>query len=185
MSVIGTILFGIVMGTTVGFIFEKAKVTDPVQIIGQFQLKRFTMLKVFLSAIATSICVYIILNMLGFGRLNWKFFALLPDIVGGCLLGIGIVLSGTCPSTLFGQLGVGYKDSYFTFLGAFLGAYTFHLLKPSLHYWVQHSYPYEKITLDQVLFGYPLTPFLTISLIFLILYKLEKYRPWRQDLPIS
>ncbi len=176
------IFLGIAMGTMVGIIFEKSKVIDPEQLIGQFQFKRFTMLKVFLSAIATSLIIYFVFNSLGYGRLNWKTFALVPDMIGGTLLGLGIALSGTCPSTLFGQLGVGYKDAKITLLGAMIGAFSFQWLKPSLQGWVKESWPYEKMTLDQLGFGYDLTTFLFISCLVFILYVLEKYRPWKEDM---
>ncbi len=176
------ILLGTIMGTMIGIIFEKSRVIDPEQLVGQFQFKRFTMLKVFLSAIATSLIVYCAFNLFGYGRLNWKTFALTPDIIGGALLGLGIALAGTCPSTLFGQLGAGYKDAKFALLGAITGAFAFHWLKPLLQEWIKKSWPYEKITIDQFGLGYNLTTLLFFSCLVLILYALEKYRPWREDM---
>lgn len=182
MSIFFVIVLGVMMGTIIGVIFEKSQVIDPEQLVGQFQLKRFTMLKVFLSAIATNLIVYFVFNIFGYARLNWKIFALIPDIIGGTLLGLGIALAGTCPSTLFGQLGAGYKDARLVLLGTITGGFIFHWAKPSLQEWVKESWPYEKITLDQLGLDYNLIVLLFVGCIILILYILEKYRPWREDM---
>jgi len=181
MVIFFTILMGIMMGTAVGVIFEKSKVIDPEQLIGQFQLRRFTMLKVFLSAIGTGIVVYFFFNLFALERLNWKVFSLLPDLLGGALLGAGIALAGTCPSTLFGQLGAGYKDARFVFLGAVTGAIIFYYSKPALQIWIKECWPHEKLRLDELGLGYNLTAVLVVCSIVFVLYLLERYRPWRVD----
>src|SRR3546814_7801523 len=50
MSVISAILIGLAMGLVFGFALEKSRVFEPGIILGQMQLRNFTMLKVFLSA---------------------------------------------------------------------------------------------------------------------------------------
>lgn len=144
------IFMGILMGIIFGFSLEKSGVLDPETIIGQLQLRRFTMLRVFLSAIVTGLIVYLILYFMGYERLNWKVMSLGPDIVGGIILGTGIAFAGACPGTVFGQIGVGYKDSIIVLFGAIIGAYAF--LK-----WGNHliallpKEPSEKHTLDSIL----------------------------------
>jgi len=43
------------------------------------------------------------------------------NILGGCLLGIGMTLSGSCPGTVFVQVGTGVSAGLYTLGGAVLG----------------------------------------------------------------
>jgi uncharacterized membrane protein YedE/YeeE len=97
------------------------------------------------------------------------------DIVGGLLLGIGIVLAGACPGTVFAQIGAGYKDAWVTLLGAITGALFYAKFKPFLQTLLGTSWPNEKLTLDGLL----ACPFWVIALIFIgfivfILFLIEK-----------
>ncbi len=176
------LLSGVCMGIVFGFLLEKSRVFEPGMIIGQLQLRNFTMLKVFLSAIASSMVVFATFFALGFDRLNWKFTVYTADIIGGVLLGIGIALAGGCPGTIFAQIGVGYKDSIATACGALCGALTFILVQPWLKPMLD-GYPHEKLTFDTI-FGLsvPATALLFLVGIIFVLMALELYRPWRRDI---
>lgn len=175
------ILGGIVCGVVFGFAFEKSRVLEPAIIVGQFQFRRFTMLKVFLTAIATSASVFLILHVAGFERIMWKITTLPIDLLGGAILGIGVALAGACPGTVYGQIGVGYKDAWITAVGALLGATVF----PSFHAWVMGivSPTQGAITsLDQLLGVSPVWLWLgLIAIIGLILFTLERHVKWPQD----
>ncbi len=183
MTVVSTLLLGLVMGAIFGFALEKSRVIDPKMIIGQFQLRKFVMLKVFLTAIATGLLVFALFFSLGFDRLSWKSTIVSYDIAGGLLLGIGIALAGACPGTVFAQIGAGYKDAILTFFGALAGALVFVKAKPFLPQLLGTPWPQEKITLD-VCFG---SPFWVVAVglvccIVVFLYWIERKFPWRQDL---
>lgn len=179
---IETIFVGLLIGGIFGFALEKSRVFEPGIIIGQFQFRNFIMLKVFLSAIATGLVIFSFFQLLGFERLSWKVTVYKADIVGGLLLGGGIALAGSCPGTLFAQLGAGYKDALVTLFGAFLGAFTFSKLQEPLKNFLT-GYPNEKLTLDSVLdVPYWLTAVVFLSSLFVVLYFLESYRNWKDDL---
>ena len=116
---------GLFIGTLFGLFLERSGVLNPTVIIGQMQWRRFKMLRVFLSAIITGLIIYSVLEYLGYERLNWKVLKINKDIVGGALLGIGIAFAGSCPGTVLGQIGAGYKDALITIMGGFAGAFTF------------------------------------------------------------
>ena len=182
-----TILLILGLGLTMGIIFgialEKSRVFEPGMIIGQFQFRNFTMLKVFLTAIMTSLVVFAIFFGTGFERLNWKTTIYTADIIGGLLLGIGIALAGACPGTLFAQIGAGYKDSIATFFGALLGAVAFIELKPWLSTVLLNGNPQQKLTLDTMLnLSFTSTACILLLVFALILLGLEWYRPWKKDL---
>jgi len=117
-----TFFLGGLVGLIFGFAFEKSKVFNADSIIGQMLFKRFIMLKVFLTAVLTSMIILNVMQYFGWVSLCLESLSVYQHIVGGSLLGIGIGLSGACPGTVFAQMGVGYKDSFFTALGCFFAA---------------------------------------------------------------
>src|SRR3546814_13379499 len=82
MSVISAILIGLAMGLVFGFALEKSRVFEPGIILGQMQLRNFTMLKVFLSAVATGLVVLAALNGFGVVSLSPKATLYAADVVG-------------------------------------------------------------------------------------------------------
>jgi uncharacterized membrane protein YedE/YeeE len=163
------ILFsGIPIGILFGFLLVKSRVFDPSVIFNQFRLKDWTMMKVFLTAIATGLVIYSILFSAGFERLIWKVTILHTDIIGGLLLGVGVAMAGACPGTVFAQLGAGHRQAIFTFLGGIVGSLLYSFLKPyTVNLW--NLWPNEVVTVDALLglsFGY--TALLMFSCIILL-----------------
>lgn len=181
MSVISAILIGLAMGLVFGFALEKSRVFEPGIILGQMQLRNFTMLKVFLSAVATGLVVLAALNGFGFVSLSPKATLYAADVVGGLLLGVGISLAGGCPGTVLVQIGAGYRDAWSTLLGGIAGAMTFGYLEPVLHPWISGG-P-GKLTLNQFV-GLPFWPvaLAAAALLVVVLVLLERWRPWRGEL---
>ena len=183
MAIALTLLLGIFMGIIFGFTLEKSRVIDPEVIIGQFQLKNFIMLKVFLTAIVTGLCVFSVLFFLGFDRLNWKVMSIGPDIIGGLLIGVGVALAGACPGTVFAQIGAGYKDSLATLAGAVLGALTYAATKPIVMAFLPLQTPSEKVTIEHWL-GVSFWQAALVLAVFIIdaLWLLEKRFPWKREI---
>ena len=182
MSLFTAILLGLAMGAVFGLALEKSRVFEPGVILGQMQLRNFTMLKIFLTAVITGLVVLAVLNGLGLTRLFPKAALYGADLVGGALLGVGISLAGACPGTVAAQIGAGYRDAWFTLAGGILGAVVFSYLEPVLNPLLLSGGP-GKITLANVT-G---LPFWALALGFaglLVagLVALEKWRPWRSEL---
>src|SRR3546814_11997278 len=83
MSVISAILIGLAMGLVFGFALEKSRVFEPGIILGQMQLRNFTMLKVFLSAVATGLVVLAALNGFGVVSLSPQATLFAVEVGGG------------------------------------------------------------------------------------------------------
>src|SRR5262245_26575521 len=132
MSVTFAVAVGIAMGIVFGFAFEKSRVFEPGMIVGQMQLRNFIMLKVFLTAVATGAIVLAVLNGLGYVELQPRAAAYAPNVFGGLLLGAGISLTGACPGNTLAQIGAGYRDAFFTLVGALFGAVTFSYAEPAI-----------------------------------------------------
>lgn len=135
-------LLCVACGIVFGISLHKAHVSYPDVIRGQMLLKQFTLFKFYLSALATSMFTLSILAMLPpthrsfmitcnhyFNKLVEK--SIMSSIVGGFLMGTGMTLSGSCPVTIFSQLGSLVPNAGFTFLGSLSGVLFYSLLKPA------------------------------------------------------
>ncbi len=122
MSILFGVVVGVLMGVAFGFAFEKSRMMEPGSLIGQFQFRRFIMMKMLFAAVATSLVVLAALNAAGLIQLSVKAALVGNMVVGGVLLGVGIVMTGACPGTAAAQAGAGYKDAWATILGGLIGA---------------------------------------------------------------
>ncbi len=182
MSVLNAVIVGLLMGIVFGFVLEKSRVFEPGLIVGQMQLRNFTMLKVFLTAVITGLVLIGIMHGFFGGKLHPKALMYGANILGGLMLGEGITLAGGCPGTVLAQIGAGYKDSWLVLLGGIAGALTFGYLEPTLKPVLLSGGP-GKHTLDAVT-GVPfwMLAFGFALLLVIVLVALEKWRPWQADL---
>lgn len=174
------IITGALMGIVMGFAMEKGRVFEPGMMIGQFQMRNFIVLKMFLSAVATTLVVMVILTAVGAATLHPKAAIYPATILGGLLFGAGMGLVGACPGTVAAQIGAGYNDAWMVLVGGFLGAMAYGYVEPAMSAW--NTGP-GKITLEASL-G---VPFITLAIIAVVLivvalFILERFRPWRHDL---
>lgn len=177
---ISFILIGFVMGIVFGLALEKGRVFEPGMIIGQLQLRNFIMLKMFLSAIATSLVVISVLYSLGLVDLHIKSLNLLGIVAGGVLFGVGMALAGACPGTVMAQVGAGYKDAWAIVAGGILAGVVFGYAEPTIAAWSTSHGPVTVMSLTGI-------PFLGLALLFSVLiivglYFIEKRKSWRDEL---
>jgi hypothetical protein len=182
MSVATAIILGLAMGAAFGFLLEKARVFEPAVILGQFQMRSFLMLRVFLAGVAAGLVVLAIMTGFGWARLSPKALLPMADIAGGLLLGVGIALAGACPGTVLAQIGAGYKDAWFTLAGGILGALAFTYAEPHLAPMLRLA-GQGRLTLDSVT-GVPFWMLATGFAVVLVaaLVGLERWRPWREEI---
>jgi hypothetical protein len=176
------IFYGLLMGLVFGLALEKSRVFEPGMIVGQLQLRNFTMLKVFLSAATTSLLVLAAMHGIFGVELHPKPTFYAAQVVGGLVFGVGMALAGACPGTVMAQIGVGYRDAWFVLLGGVLGAMTFGYTHDRVSAAFFAEGPGE-IRVDTLL-G---VPFWAAALVFAGLLAaglaaLERWRPWRRDL---
>lgn len=183
MSVFAAILVGLGMGAVFGIALEKARVCEGGVIVCQMQMSRHAMLKTFLAAVATGLVVLAFLVGFGFAKLSPKATLLAADLVGGAILGVGIVIAGACPGTVLAQIGTGYKDAIFTFVGGLFGALIFTYLEPNILKPVLTAGSYGRLTLDQFLgVPFPAVAMLFAALIVGVLVFLERVSPWQEEI---
>jgi uncharacterized protein len=140
------------------------------------------MLKVFLTAVATGAVVLAVLNGFGIVQLGPKATLFGADIVGGLILGVGIALAGACPGTVLAQVGVGYRDALFTLLGGIVGATAFGYAEPMVRPILLEGGLGRITFADLTGAPYWLLALFLAAVLVAVLYGLEKWRPWRQEM---
>jgi len=183
MTVFSAMLLGLAMGAIFGMALEKGRVCEGGVIVCQMQMSRHAMLKMFLSAVATGLVVLSVVVGFGLAKLSPKATLFAADIVGGAVLGVGIVIAGACPGTVLAQIGTGYKDAIFTFIGGLFGALAFTYMEPNVLKPVLTAGSYGKLTLDQVLgLPFPAVAMAFAAIIIGFLVWLEKISPWQAEI---
>lgn len=182
MSVLTAVLIGLAMGIVFGFALEKSRVFEPGMIVGQMQLRNFIMLKVFLTAVATGTIVLAMLQGFGLVKLYPKPTLYGADIVGGLVLGAGIALAGACPGTVLAQVGVGYRDAFFTLIGGIAGAIAFGYAQPILQPVLLSGGPGKITFADVTGISFWILALGLAAVLVAVLLIIEKWRPWQQEM---
>jgi hypothetical protein len=113
-----------VIGIGFGFFLERAGFNSARKLAAQFYFTDLTVFKVMFTAIITAMVGLYYLSVIGFVDITLVYLTptyLLPDIVGGLLLGIGFVIGGYCPGTSCVAAATGRIDGLSYILGIFAG----------------------------------------------------------------
>ncbi|CAF0956308.1 unnamed protein product [Rotaria sordida] len=151
------IVSSIALGIIFGFLMNKGSVCLSTIIRRQMLFARVAMLKMFFSAIGTSMLSIALLTLIdestyrnvlnGFIKRNERI-DVRHLITGGCLMGVGMVLAGSCPGTIFVQIGAGLRNALITALGGMCGVLFYYLfLQKRL---TKHEVPKSSIALQQL-----------------------------------
>ncbi|CAF3579584.1 unnamed protein product [Rotaria sordida] len=135
-SDIRTILYAIIFGILFGFFMNKGTVFVAPTIRKQMLFQRFAMLKMFLAAVGTSMLSVALLTLCcrklyekilnGYIEHNSRR-GILHYLFGGTLIGLGMIICGSCLGTVFVQVGSGIVNSLFTCLSGLLGTYFYYI----------------------------------------------------------
>ncbi|CAF2410020.1 unnamed protein product [Rotaria sp. Silwood2] len=190
------IVLSIALGIIFGFLMNKANIYLAPMIREQMLFTRLAMIKMFLAAVGMSmlsvVCIILINESTyrnvfnGFIKRNERINAF-HLIMGGSLIGVGMVLAGSCPGTIFVQIGSGLRNSLITCLGAICGVLFYYLFLHKLL--TKHELPKSSIVLQQLpdLIGIKR---IYVNLIFgliciSIAFILEYFFPYKYDLTKS
>lgn len=182
LSLLPIIALGLIIGFVFGIALEKSRVFEPGVIIGQMQLRSFLMLKVFLAATITGMLALAALTAFDAASLHPKALNWQGNLIGGLILGGGLVLAGACPGTTLAQIGAGYKDAWFTFVGALGGALAYGYLESSIKPVLLDNNA-GKVTYHNLL-GVPYwgMALVVAGVLIVALIILERLRPWQREL---
>ncbi|MFW6324151.1 MAG: YeeE/YedE thiosulfate transporter family protein [Desulfovibrionales bacterium] len=88
------LITGLAMGVIFGFALEKGRVFEPGVIVGQFQLRNWILVKMFVTAIVTTLIIIMVLHSTGIISLSPKAFVFPGSVAGGLIFGAGMAISG-------------------------------------------------------------------------------------------
>jgi len=148
-----SLVLALVIGIGFGFFLERAGFGSGRKLAAQFYFTDMTVLKVMFTAILTAMLGIYYLSVVGFMELSLVFLNptyLVPQIVGGLVLGVGFVIGGYCPGTSCVSAATGKIDGMVFLAGILAGIFVFGELFPLLEGFY-NSTPMGQITLPKLL----------------------------------
>ncbi len=145
-----SLVLAVLIGIGFGFFLERAGFGSGKKLAAQFYFKDMTVLKVMFTAIVTAMLGIYFLSVIGFMDLTLVYLTptyLVPQIVGGLILGVGFVIGGYCPGTSCVSAATGKIDGAVYLAGIFIGIFIFGEMYPLLEGFYT-STPMGQITLS-------------------------------------
>jgi len=127
------LLVAFIIGIGFGFFLERGGFGSARLLAAQFYFTDMRVFKVMFTAIVTAMVGLFYLSWIGFVDLSLVYLGdtyLLPQAVGGLILGIGFVIGGYCPGTSGVAIATGRLDAIVYSLGGFFGIFVFGELFP-------------------------------------------------------
>ena len=162
-----SLLAAFLLGIGFGFFLERAGFGSARTLTDQFYFKDLRVFRVMFTAIVTAMLGLFYLGWMGLVDLSLVYVAptfLLPQVVGGVLLGVGFVVGGYCPGTSVVAMATGKLDAIVNVAGIFFGTLVIGMLWP----WIEgfaNATPLGPLTLPAVL---GLSPGLVVFLVVLM-----------------
>eukprot|EP01090_Pellita_catalonica_P013545 TRINITY_DN324_c0_g1_i1.p1 TRINITY_DN324_c0_g1~~TRINITY_DN324_c0_g1_i1.p1 ORF type:complete len:374 (-),score=51.47 TRINITY_DN324_c0_g1_i1:79-1200(-) len=181
------------IGVIFGFAMEKGRVFEPDVIVDQMLMKRFQMVKMFLSAVSSSVLAMIALSKIPATRpyfLHARSFiysnsrpGILATTIGAMLLGAGMSLCGACPGTVAVQLGAGVLQAPFVVIGGIIAGGFFAKFVDSFRPLIAAS-PVKTKSVEGIFANqkYEAVALPLVGMLVTVVVALEYFFPWKQEL---
>lgn len=128
-----SLIIAFLIGLAFGFFLERAGFGSADKLAAQFYFYDMRVFKVMFSAIITAMLGVFFLGAFGLLDINLIYFTptfLIPQIVGGFILGFGFILGGYCPGTSVVSASTGRVDGLLFLIGVFIGIFIYGELYP-------------------------------------------------------
>ena len=148
-----SLVIAFLIGIGFGFFLERAGFGSARKLTAQFYLTDMAVFKVMFTAIITAMLGVFYLGWIGFLDVSLVYITptyLLPQIVGGLILGIGFVVGGYCPGTACVAVSTARIDAVVYLAGVIAGIFVFGEAFPILRGFYNAT-PMGQITLPQLL----------------------------------
>lgn len=122
------LVIAVLIGVGFGFFLERAGFGNGRKLAAQFYGYDLTVFKVMFSAIVTAMLGLFYLSWIGYVDLSLVYVSptyLLPQILGGLLLGVGFAIGGYCPGTSCVSAATGRYDGFVYLIGIIFGIFVF------------------------------------------------------------
>ena len=123
-----SLVIAFIIGIGFGFFLERAGFGSSKKLAAQFYFTDLTVFKVMFTGIITAMVGVYYLSVIGFVDLSLIYLTptfLLPQVVGGVILGVGFVVGGYCPGTSCVAASTGRIDGMVYLLGVIFGIFVF------------------------------------------------------------
>jgi uncharacterized protein len=147
-----SLVVAFITGIGFGFFLERGGFNSAKKLAAQFYFTDLTVFKVMFTAIITAMIGLYYLSVIGFVDLSLVYLTptfLLPQVVGGLLLGFGFVIGGYCPGTSCVAVATGRIDAMVYLGGIIFGILVFGEVFPLVSSFYV-STPMGQITLPQL-----------------------------------
>jgi len=148
-----SLVVAVIIGIGFGFFLERAGFGSARKLAAQFYFTDMAVLKVMFTAIVTAMLGAFYLSVIGFMDLSLVYLTptfIVPQVVGGLLLGVGFVIGGYCPGTSCVSAATGRLDGMAYLGGVILGIFVFGELYPLIA-GMANATPLGEVTLPQLL----------------------------------
>jgi hypothetical protein len=143
-------IVGLIMGVIFGASLVLTELTNPDKIIGALRLKDFYAIRTVAVSLLVAILGTWILDLFGTAHFDIKPAIILPVLIGGALLGIGLGLTGFGPATGLASAASGRIDALVTVIGMIFGAHVYILIYPSIVVPLERTLNFGSKTLPQM-----------------------------------
>ncbi len=123
-----SLIIAVVIGIGFGFFLERAGFGSAKKLAAQFYFTDMAVFKVMFTAIVTAMLGILYFSWIGWLDLSQVYVSptfLLPQILGGLILGIGFVVGGYCPGTSGVACSTGKVDGFVFIFGLLFGIFVF------------------------------------------------------------
>ena len=144
-----SLVVAFLIGISFGFWLERAGFGSARKLVSQFYLNDLAVFKVMFTAIVTAMLGVTYLSWAGWLDLSLVYLVptyLVPQIVGGLVLGAGFVIGGYCPGTSVAASATGRIDGMFYLAGIFAGMIAFAEVYPQVKTFYE-STPMGQVTI--------------------------------------
>jgi hypothetical protein len=160
-----SLIVAFIIGIGFGFFLERAGFGSGRKLAAQFYFTDLTVFKVMFTAIVTAMVGLFWLSILGIVDLSLVYVSptyLVPQTVGGLILGAGFVIGGYCPGTSCVAASTGRYDGMVYLIGIITGIFVFGEAFPLLKGFYS-STPMGKVTIPELMgVSYGLIVFLVV-----------------------
>jgi hypothetical protein len=147
-----SLVVAFLIGIGFGFFLERAGFGSARKLVAQFYLTDMAVFKVMFTAIVTAMLGLFYLGWMGFMDVSLVYLTptyIVPQTVGGLILGIGFVVGGYCPGTSCVGVSTGRIDAITFLAGLLAGIFIFGEAFPILNEFY-NSTPMGRITLPEL-----------------------------------
>lgn len=169
----------LVLGSFFGWMLHKAGLTHYARIVGVFRLRDMTVIRFILTALVVASVLLQVAVGLGITHaLPIPKTALLANLVGGIVFGVGMATAGYCTGTVVAQAGEGRLDAWIGGLsGLVVGAIVFGLVEPLLMPILTRAGSLGRVTFASLLGASPwLVLMVFVEVVALVLYLIGRSR---------